>query len=335
MAEKSDKEGKERQDMETLKSSDSQHPSFKQILIQDPSHNLSHNLSPFPTPLLQPVNDQKANTKISPLFEGYILASSGMSEDYEIPDLFNSDIGGTPFYHMYLIESLWRFWWVSTKEAHWWFWKLDVRIRYSAMQKAMATMTATATGTTTRATMTLLVLVMVISDTVSFPKFVDNIVSGQAMKSLTQDAIWREALPKPANKLICEEIPPVHWRGWHRYGKGPGPSDRPKVTKIGLKSSHWDVSLPRSVHDTSPPCGAILLSPEFHVAPSNPHSVVEPQLPFPKDHVTYWKSCFNSLTIPTQKYLAHVVDWAQTTGCSDDHKSIANCLDFLDERGPS
>lgn len=31
----------------------------------------------------------------------------------------------------------------------------------------------------------------------SFPKFVDNIVSGQAMKSLTQDAIWREVLPKP------------------------------------------------------------------------------------------------------------------------------------------
>lgn len=42
------------------------------------------------------------------------------------------------------------------------------------------------------------------------------------------------------------------------------------------------------------------------------------------------KHNFKTLNIPKHLCLGYVVDWAQED-CEDDHKLIANCLDFLDE----
>lgn len=81
-------------------------------------------------------------------------------------------------------------------------------------------------------------------------------------------------------------------------GNASSPLGHPKEKGVGSRLSHLDVSSRCSMHDTSSSAGAIPKSSDFHVAPSNPHSVAEPQLPSLEDHVAYQKSCFGSIAIP-------------------------------------
>lgn len=82
------------------------------------------------------------------------------------------------------------------------------------------------------------------------------------------------------------------------------------------------------MHDTSSPGGALpnLLSSSWLLLThtlSATHNC-------PLSRTTYRKSCLRAFSILKWKYLAHVVEWAYAMGCSNDHKLIANCLDFLD-----
>lgn len=36
------------------------------------------------------------------------------------------------------------------------------------------------------------------------------------------------------------------------------------------------------------------------------------------------------MLISKHLYLGHIIDWAHEMGCIDDHRVIANCLDFID-----
>lgn len=47
-------------------------------------------------------------------------------------------------------------------------------------------------------------------------------------------------------------------------------------------------------------------------------------------HVDRWKLKFGSLNIPKQIGLGLVLDWARETGCSQDYKLIATCLNFME-----
>lgn len=103
-----------------------------------------------------------------------------------------------------------------------------------------------------------------------------------------------------------------------------------KGQRVGFKLSHWDSTLPGPLHDTSSPAGMIPHLADSQVAPSNPCSGDELHMPSLCDHVAYWKAAFDSLVVPKHKCLTHVVGWARTLGCSNDHKLIASCLNFLD-----
>lgn len=82
--------------MESHKILKSQRTSFKQVLIQDPSHVFSiwgeaH----------------KDNTKAPNLIDDSDPDPLSMAEDEEVPDLFDSDIKDMyPFYHVYLIGKI-------------------------------------------------------------------------------------------------------------------------------------------------------------------------------------------------------------------------------------
>lgn len=176
-----------------------------------------------------------------------------------------------------------------------------------------------------------------------------------AIRSPIQHTMWEEARPKPrkTNWFVRKSRPPIGGAGIDlektqdstlpdnmplvtsptmvlpkEEGKGSGPLDRPKGKWVKYKPP-VGMFLCLALYMTG---GANPKSLDFHVAPSNPHSVAEPQLPSLKDHTAYWKSCFDFLAIPKQKYLTYVVDWAQTVGCSNAHKLIANCPFFWMQR---
>lgn len=46
--------------------------------------------------------------------------------------------------------------------------------------------------------------------------------------------------------------------------------------------------------------------------------------------MAYWESCLDELRIPKNGYLALIMDWARSMGCSNDHDFIASCHAFLD-----
>lgn len=91
-------------------------------------------------------------------------------------------------------------------------------------------------------------------------------------------------------------------------GKGSSPSDPRKGKSLESKPPRCDTPLPGSTRETSPPGSMIPNLSDVNVAPSNPRLVTKPRVPSFDDHMSFWKSSFDSLTIPKQEYLTHVVD---------------------------